>query len=46
MTFEANTASTVTKAVNEAVQHIITIINNCTKKRHDGHDQRCEYRCE
>lgn len=32
MTFEANTASTVTKAVNEAVQHIITIINNCTKK--------------
>lgn len=32
MTFEANTASTVTKAVNEAVKHIITIINNCTKK--------------
>lgn len=32
MTFEANTASTVTKAVNEAVQHIIKIINNCTKK--------------
>ena len=32
MTFEANTASTVTKAVSEAVQHIITIINNCTKK--------------
>lgn len=31
MTFEANTASTVTKAVNEAVQHIITIINNYTK---------------
>ena len=32
MTFEANTASTVTKAVNEAVQNIIKIINNCTKK--------------
>lgn len=32
MTFEANTASTVTKAVSEAVKHIITIINNCTKK--------------
>lgn len=32
MTFEDNTASTVTKAVNEAVQHIIKIINNCTKK--------------
>ena len=32
MTFEANTASTVTKAVNEAVKHIITIMNNCTKK--------------
>lgn len=32
MTFEANTASTVTKAVNEAVKHIITIINNCTQK--------------
>lgn len=32
MTFEANTASTVTNAVNEAVKHIITIINNCTKK--------------
>lgn len=31
MTFEANTASTVTKAVSEAVQHIITIINNYTK---------------
>lgn len=28
MTFEANTASTVTKTVNEAVNHIITIINN------------------
>lgn len=32
MTFEANTASTVTKAVNKAVKNIITIINNCTKK--------------
>lgn len=32
MTYEANTADTVTKAVNEAVQHIIKIINNCTKK--------------
>lgn len=32
MTYEDNTADTVTKAVNEAVQHIITIINNCTKK--------------
>lgn len=32
MTFEANTASTVTKAVNEAAKHIITIINNYTKK--------------
>lgn len=32
MTYEANTASTVTKAVNEAVKHIITIMNNCTKK--------------
>ena len=32
MTYEANTASTVTKAVNEAVKHIITIINNCTQK--------------
>lgn len=32
MTFEANTASTVTKTVNEAVKHIITIMNNCTKK--------------
>lgn len=32
MTFEDNTANTVTKAVNEAVKHIITIINNCTKK--------------
>ena len=32
MTFEANTADTVTKAVNEAVKNIIKIINNCTKK--------------
>lgn len=32
MTFEANTASTVTKTVNEAVKHIIMIMNNCTKK--------------
>lgn len=32
MTYEANTASTVTKAVNKAVQNIIKIINNCTKK--------------
>lgn len=32
MTYEANTANTVTKAVNEAVKNIIKIINNCTKK--------------
>ena len=32
MTFEANTASTVTKAVSKAVKNIIKIINNCTKK--------------
>ena len=32
MTYEANTASTVTKAVSEAVKNVITIINNCTKK--------------
>lgn len=32
MTFEDNTASTVTKVANEAVQNIIKIINNCTKK--------------
>lgn len=32
MTFEDNTASTVTKAVNKAVQNIITIINNCKGK--------------
>lgn len=31
MTFEANTASTVTNAVNKAVKNIIKIINNCTK---------------
>lgn len=31
MTYEDNTADTVTKAVSEAVQHIITIINNYTK---------------
>lgn len=32
MTYEANTAGTVTKAVNKAVNNIIKIINNCTKK--------------
>lgn len=32
MTFENNTAGTVTKAVSEAAKHIITIINNYTKK--------------
>lgn len=32
MTFEDNTASTVTKAVNKAVNNIIKIINNCTQK--------------
>lgn len=32
MTYEDNTADTVTKVVSEAVKHIITIINNCTKK--------------
>ena len=32
MTYEDNTASTVTKAVSEAVKHIIAIYNNCTKK--------------
>lgn len=32
MTYEANTASTVTRAVSEAAKHIITIINNYTKK--------------
>ena len=32
MTYEANTASTVTNAVNKAVKNIIKMINNCTKK--------------
>lgn len=32
MTYEDNTAGTVTRAVSEAVKNIITIINNCTKK--------------
>lgn len=32
MTYEANTADTVTKAVNKAVKNIIKIINNCTQK--------------
>ena len=32
MTYEDNTADTVTKAVNEAVKNVIKIINNCTKK--------------
>lgn len=32
MTYEDNTADTVTKAVSEAAKHIITIINNYTKK--------------
>lgn len=32
MTYEANTAGTLTKVANEAVQNIIKIINNCTKK--------------
>lgn len=32
MTFEDNTADTVTKAVSEAVKNVIKIINNCTKK--------------
>ena len=32
MTFENNTAGTVTNAVSEAAKHIITIINNYTKK--------------
>ena len=36
MTYEANTASTVTKVANEAVQNIIKIINNCTKKDTTG----------
>lgn len=32
MTFENNTAGTVTKVVSEAVKNVIKIINNCTKK--------------
>ena len=32
MTFEDNTADTVTKVVSEAVKNVIKIINNCTKK--------------
>lgn len=32
MTYEDNTADTVTKAVNKAVKNVIKIINNCTKK--------------
>ena len=32
MTFENNTAGTVTRAVSEAAKNIIKIINNCTKK--------------
>ena len=32
MTFEANTASTVTKAVSKAMNKFIKIINNCTEK--------------
>lgn len=32
MTYEDNTADTVTKAVSEAVNNIIKIINNCTQK--------------
>ena len=32
MTYEDNTAGTVTNAVNKAVKNIIKIINNCTKK--------------
>lgn len=32
MTYEDNTAGTVTKAVNEAVKNVIKIINNCTQK--------------
>ena len=32
MTYEYNTADTVTKAVSEAVKNVIKIINNCTKK--------------
>lgn len=32
MTYEDNTADTVTNAVSEAVKNVIKIINNCTKK--------------
>ena len=32
MTYEDNTADTVTKVVSEAVKNVIKIINNCTKK--------------
>ena len=32
MTYEDNTAGTVTKAVNKAVKNIFKIINNCTQK--------------
>lgn len=32
MTYEANTASTVTKAVSKAMNRFIKIINNCTEK--------------
>lgn len=32
MTYEDNTADTVTKAVSKAVENVIKIINNCTKK--------------
>lgn len=32
MTYEDNTADTVTKAVSEAAKNVIKIINNCTKK--------------
>lgn len=33
MTFEANTASTVTKAVSKAMNRFIKIINNCTTEK-------------
>lgn len=33
MTYEANTASTVTKAVSKAVENFIKIINNCTTEK-------------
>lgn len=32
MTFEDNTASTVTKAVSRVMNKFIKIINNCTEK--------------